>query len=127
MENSHRIPQRKLSRALGILGKLSRYLNQKELIKIYYAFFYPHISYGILGWGSVNKTTSKTIQLLQNKALRIINKISWNDYVANNALFVKHHLLKITDISLYNLELAKFIYMSSQKALPEVFQNFSFC
>ena len=75
----------------------------------------------------MNKTTSKTIQLLQNKALRIINKISWNDYVANNALFVKHHLLKITDISLYNLELVKFIYMSSQKALPEVFQNFSFC
>ena len=89
----------------------------KELIKIYYAFFYPHISYGILGWGSVNKTILKTIQILQNKALRIINKVSWNDYVANNTLFVQHHLLKIKD----NLELAKFMYMSSQKTLPEVF------
>ena len=63
----------KLSRALGILGKLSRYLIQKELIEIYYAFFYPHISYGIRGWGSVNKTTLKTIQTLQNKALRIVS------------------------------------------------------
>ena len=112
----------KLSRALGILGKLYHYLNQKELIKIYYEFFYPHISYGILGWGSMNKTTLKTFQILQNKALRIINKISWNDYVANNTLFVKHHLLKIKDI--YNLELAEFMYMSSQKTLLGVFQNY---
>ena len=112
----------KLFRSLGIFGKLGYYLNQIELIKIYYAFFYPHISYGILGWGSVNQTTLKTIQILQNKTLRIINKISWNDYVANNTLFVQHHLLKIRDI--YNLELAKFMYMSSQKTLPEVFQNY---
>ena len=58
--------------------------------------------------------------MLQNEALRIINKISWNDYVANNTLFVQHHLLKVKD-----LELAKFLfYMSSQKILPEVFQNY---
>ena len=39
-------------------------------------------------------------------------------------LFVKHHLLKIKDID--NLELAKFMRMSSQKTLPEVFQNYFF-
>ena len=72
----------------------------------------------------MNKITGtlKTIEILQNKALRIINKISWNDYAANNALFVKHHLFKIKDI--YNLELAKFMHMSSQKTLPEVFQSY---
>ena len=70
----------------------------------------------------MNKTALKTIQILQNKALRIINKIFWNDYVANNTLFLKHHLLKIKDI--YNLELAKYMHMSSQKTLPEVFQNY---
>ena len=54
----------------------------------------------------MNKTTLKIIQILQNKALRIINKISWNDYVAHNT-FLKHHLLKIKHI--YNLELVKFM------------------
>ena len=79
-------------------------------------FFYPLISYGILEWGSENKTTLKTTQILQNKALRIINEISWNDYVANDTLFVKHELLKIKNM--YILECAKFMYISSQKTLP---------
>ena len=70
----------------------------------------------------MNKTTLKTVQILQNKALRIINKISRNDYVANYTLFVLHHLLKIRDKC--NLELATFMYISSQKTLPEVFQNY---
>ena len=37
----------------------------------YYIFFYSHIFYGILGWGSATDAALKPIQVLQNKVLRI--------------------------------------------------------
>ena len=43
---------KKLSCAVGIIAKLRHYLNPKSLLSVYYAFFYSHILYGILGWGS---------------------------------------------------------------------------
>ena len=119
----------KLSQTLGILGKLSRYLNQKELIKTYYAFFIhtSDISYGLLGWGSVNKTTLKTIQILQNKALRIISLIRFSGTImllticcSLNTFYSKLR------IYMYNLQLAKFTYMSSQ-SFSKLFPFFRNC
>ena len=51
----------KLSQAVGILAKLRHYLNRKNLVVIYYVFFYSHILYGILGWGSATNTALKPI------------------------------------------------------------------
>ena len=42
---------KKLSQAVGIIAKMRHYLNQKNLINLYYVFFYSQILYGILGWG----------------------------------------------------------------------------
>ena len=59
--------------------------------------FFSQILYGILGWGSATKTTLTPIQILQNKALRIMNKSTWSDRF-NNLLHQKYSVLKITKL-----------------------------
>lgn len=113
---------KKLSHTVGIIAKMRYYLNNQNLIGLYYAFFYSHALYGILGWGSAAKTTLKPLQILQNKVLRIINNTSWKDYVKNNVLYKKYKVLKFDDI--YKFELGKFMYLYHIKDLPEIFESY---
>ena len=113
---------KKLSQAVGIIAKMRHYLNQKNLINLYYVFFYSQILYGILGWGCASQTRKRPIQILLNKVLRIINKTSWKDKIMNNTLFYKYKFLKIDDI--YNYEVGKFMYLNDIKALPQIFENY---
>ena len=76
----------KLSQAVGILAKLRHYFNRKNLVAMFYVFFYLHILNEILGWASATDTALKPIQVLQNKVLRIMNKITWRDRFTNNSL-----------------------------------------
>ena len=85
--------QKKLSSAVGIIAKLRHYFNYKNLSSISYAFFYSHILYGILGWGSATKTTLTPV-VLQNKVLGIINKSTSNDRISNNLLYQKWSVFK---------------------------------
>ena len=50
--------QNKLSQSVGILAKMRKYRDNTNLITLYYSFFFSHILYGILGWGSVTKSES---------------------------------------------------------------------
>ena len=112
----------KLSQAVGILAKLRHYLNRKNLVVMYYFFFYSHIIYGILGWCSATDTVLEPIQVLQNKVLRIMNKITWRDRVTNNSLYLSDKILKIADV--FKLELGKFMFKYHVRALPEIFNNY---
>jgi len=114
--------QKKLSCAVGIIGRLRYYLNHKNLIAMYYAFFYPYILYGVIGWGCASKSTLKPIQILQNKVLRIINKSTWRDHIENNVLYEKYRVLKIND--LHKLEVGKFMYHCNMNTQPEIFQQY---
>ena len=93
---------KKLSQAVGIIAKMRHYLNQKNLFNLYYVFIYSQILHGILGWGCASQTRKRSIEILQNKALKIINKTSWKDKIMNNTLYYKYKFLKIDDI--YNYE-----------------------
>ena len=56
------------------------------LMKIYYAFFHSIISYGIIAWGGVYKTTLTLLQNIQTKILEVINK---NHFSLENPLNIK--------------------------------------
>ena len=56
----------RISRNIGIISKLRRYLSIQQLKQIYYNLIYPYISNSILAWGSVYKTHIKKIQVKQN-------------------------------------------------------------
>ena len=55
------------------------------VMKIYYAFFHS-ISYGIIAWGGVYKTTLTLLQNIQTKILKVINK---NHFSLENPLNIK--------------------------------------
>ena len=59
------------------------------------------------------------IQILQNKAIRIINNSTWKDHINSNSLFLKYNILKVEDI--YKFELSKFMYLFRTNALREIF------
>ena len=62
----------KLCRALGMLSKIRYYVEHKTLIMIYYGIFSSILMYSSLIWGQNNSIVTR-LQILQNKALRIIN------------------------------------------------------
>ena len=45
----------KISRIVGILGKLNSLLTSSSMKTIYYSLVYPHILYGVIFWKAVSK------------------------------------------------------------------------
>ena len=60
----------KLARAVGILYKCKAYFSTKILRMLYFSLMYPHLTHGIILWGSSLKRHVKKIEVLQNKAIR---------------------------------------------------------
>ena len=90
---------------------------------MYYVFFYSHILCGILGWGSATDTALKPIQVLLNKVLRIMHKITWRDRVNNNSLYLRDKILKTADV--YKFELGKFMFKYHIRALQKYLTTLS--
>ena len=101
---------------------MRKYVDNTNLVALYYSFFFSHILYGILDWGSSTKSAIRPLQTFQNKVLKIINKSAWKDHIDNNKLFHKFQILKISDI--YKFELCKFMYSYHVKALPAIFDSY---
>ena len=64
---------------------MRKYLDNTNLVALYYSFFFSHILYGILGWGSATKSAIRPLQTFQNKVLKIINKSTWKPAVSSVA------------------------------------------
>ena len=55
---------KKLSQAIGIIAKMRHYLNQKNLLNLYYVFLYSQTLYGILGWSCASQTRKSNLLVL---------------------------------------------------------------
>ena len=62
----------KLNRANALLLKIRSYVNRKTLRNIYFAIFESHLSYSCIVWAQ-NINTVRRLNVLQKKALRIMN------------------------------------------------------
>ena len=71
----------------------------------YYDLVHPHLTYGVLIWGSTYKSYLNTLQLLQNNAIRVTTKQRSSDRIT--PIYRRLQVLKIND--LYKPETAKFI------------------
>ena len=116
--SSHiKILETKVTRNVGILFKLNKYLPTSALKTLYYALIHPFFSYGIR---SCNKTVSAKLKSLQNKTLKAIGRLNWRK--SPKHLYHRFEILKIDD--LYKLELSKFMHRFFKKALPKYFETF---
>ena len=62
-----------LRRANCLLSKIRDYVNKDLLRTIYYALFDSHLRYGCQIWGQCQTQFLHNLEVLQNKALRILN------------------------------------------------------
>jgi hypothetical protein len=100
-----------ISRNLGILNKVKYSLPDDVLLNLYFTLIFPHLTYGIVSWGSASEHKLNYLFLRQKRALRIITH---SNYIAHtDPIFRRLHLLKIYDI--YKLQVLLFIYKSLHK------------
>ena len=58
----------KLSKGIGIIHKARKVLKKETLLKIYYAFLYPYLTYCIEVWGNTFQCYLDIIFKLQKRA-----------------------------------------------------------
>ena len=72
LENSFSIYIGKIARGIRILIKARGYFNNDCMKCLYYSFIYPYLMYCNHIWGNTYKTSLSKLQVLQNKAVRVI-------------------------------------------------------
>ena len=90
----------KLSRAVGMFAKIRYYVSTNTLNMIYHGIFSSLLLYGSQIWGQSNSSILK-MEKLQNRALRIINFVSYR--APTNSLY---KILKFAD----SIKLSNFLF-----------------
>ena len=110
----------KMSRAMGILYKCKRSLNQNTLLTLYNAFIYPYINYCTCVWANTYQAYLKPLMTLQNRAIRTVTNSSWDD--SAEPLYKKIKALSINKLHTYSVQL--FVFKLKNDEVPSIFQNF---
>ena len=105
----------KLSKTIGIMYKLKKFISGDILLTLYNSLLLPHLSYGLLCW----KPRLKDLIKLQKKAVRIISAAKYNAHT--DPIFKKLSLLKLDDIC--RLKEYKFCYQLENQKLPSYFMQ----
>ena len=95
----------KISRALFMLKQVKHVLPLKSLRTLYFALIHPHITYGILAWGSAVPSILKKSISLQKRAMRVIHNAGYKSHT--EPLFKISNILKLQD----QVEFEKLLFM----------------
>ena len=106
---------KKVSNACGSLAKLRNYLDLETLREVYHALIHSYLRYGLIVWGTASETTLKPIQVLVNRAVRIMCSAPLGRMDVN-PLYENLEILKLKEI--YDLETGKFMYKKNNDLLP---------
>ena len=104
----------KISRAIGIMVRIKRYLPTYILKTLYYSLIFPHLSYGNIIWYTHNSPLFK----LQKKAVRIITNSKYNAH--SEPLLKVVNFLKLEDI--YYMNILKLYFKHCHRELPHYLQ-----
>ena len=61
-----------ISKGCGALAKLRNCVSIDVLKNVYHALIYSYLRYGIMIWGNATQEVMKLLQVLVNKAIRIL-------------------------------------------------------
>ena len=98
----------KISRTLGVMNRLKRYLPISAMKLMYDSLILSHLQFGITNWGVEWDRISK----LQKRALRIMTNSRYNAHT--EPLFKRLYLLKVKDI--FDVQCMKFWYKFVKKS-----------
>ena len=105
----------KISRTLGVMNRLKRYLPFSSMKLMYDSLVLSHLEFGISCWGFECDRIFK----LQKRALRILTDSKYNAHT--EPLFKELELLKVKDI--FNVQCLKFWYKFVNGMLPDYFRQ----
>lgn len=109
-----------LVKYFGIFYNIRNFIDTKLARIIYYACIYSKIKYGIEIYGTACKTKLETLQVMQNKLMKVLTN---KDYMySTNALHKDLKIMKIEDI--YKHTTCQFVYNCINKNLPDKFHNY---
>ena len=119
----------KVSRGLGIIAKLKPFLKDDLIRNIYFSVVYSHLNYGIQAWGSADSSVLNKLEILQNKAVRILSGVQYfqiygqepGPLPSSEPLYKKLEILKIHDI--YELSISNFIFSTLTFDSPVIFDE----
>lgn len=101
---------------LRILIKARPYFSNSTLISLYYAFIHPHISYCIVCWGTTYATHLKSLQIIQNQAIRIF---TYSSYYIDAALILQdNNILSVSQLVRYSLGIVMYKLLNNIIFLP---------
>ena len=63
----------KIAKGVGLLSRLRYFFPTSTLLLLYYALVHPHLVYGLPLWGCTFPSYLQKLQILQNKALRLVS------------------------------------------------------
>ena len=96
----------KVSKSIGLLYRLNKFLPSDSLKMLYHTLVVPHISYGIEAWYGAPQCARSRVKVLQKKAIRAIYSLPYNSHTHDH--FKSNQLLKLDDI--YYLKIAIHMY-----------------
>ena len=96
----------KLSSFLGIFYRMSDYVPSFVLKLLYYSFIYPHLTYGVLLWGTALNYLMQKNFVLQKKFVRLICNASFREHTKR--LYFALKLLNIYKI--YQFQVCMFAH-----------------
>ena len=109
----------KIAKGIGLLIKARKTLNYESLLKLYYAFIYPYLTYCIEIWGGTYNTYINTIFLQQKKIIRLIANAKRD--AKSTPLFNKFQILTLSKIYVYRILM--FMHKYENNLLPDTFHS----
>ena len=69
----------KIKRGIGVMKKTSTFLDKNYLLMLFRTLVETHFRYCNVVWGQCNGSLINRLQILQNKAARVITKVKYED------------------------------------------------
>ena len=101
----------KLAKGCWAMKRLQEYVSSDVLLKVYYGLVLSNLQYCISCWGWIAGSNQKCLQVLQNRAVRMICKVPSRTH--SPPLYYNLKLLQVDDI--YKLQVAKIMYKFDKK------------
>ena len=104
----------KVSKSVGILCKVQKYLDQLTLHNLYYTFVYQCLIYGVDIWGNACSVYLDPLVKLQKKCLRIITFSSYLEHTER--LFQNLEILNLQKLVIHRI--AMLMFKNSKQMVP---------
>ena len=104
---------------LGVVCKISPFINKDALYQLYFALIMSHLRYGILVWHHGCVTMRKKMQACSNNLVRLIHSLPSRQSV--RVVMKDNNLLSLNQI--YHIEIAKLYHKLENGTIPECFKQ----